>query len=237
MVTPCPAAECPMLLSPARLCRLLLSLLASVWLSAAQADEWLTQQIEDFLHQQLQAQGLAGTVEVRPGHAMPPCEAAEPFLPQPGQRLLGQVAVGVRCRGGQTRYLQAQISVLADYLVVNRVVAIGETLQPELLEWRQGPLERLPRQFIQDPADALGKQALRPLEPEVPLQPRNLRAPRLVERNARVSIEVLGRGFHIRREGVALEPGALGSEIRVRADNGEVLRARVIDRNRLQVQP
>ncbi len=212
-------------------------LLALLWLSPARAEQALAPLIEAFLAERLQEQGLSGHIEVRPGHAMPPCEAAEPFLPQPGQRLLGQVAVGVRCRGGQTRYLQAQVSVQVDYLVVNRAVAIGETLSAELLEWRQGPLERLPRQLIRDPADALGKQALRPLEPEVPLQPRNLRAPRLVERNARVRVEVQGRGFRISREGVALEPGALGSEIRVRADNGEVLRARVIDRNRLQVQP
>lgn len=200
------------------------------------ADEAVNDSARQFLEQRLLEQGLQGSVEIAASSArMPACSEPQPFLPRSGQRLLGRVAVGVRCADGQTRYLQAQIGVVGDYVVAARAIAAGETLSADMLEVRQGALERLPRQLISDPLSVVGMQTTRDLDAGSLLQSRSLRAALLVERNARVSVEALGTGFRISRDGVALDAGALGSEIRVRTDGGEILRARIVGRNRLQV--
>ena len=197
------------------------------------ADEAVNDSARQFLEQRLLEQGLQGSVEIAASSArMPACSEPQPFLPRSGQRLLGRV---VRCADGQTRYLQAQIGVVGDYVVAARAIAAGETLSADMLEVRQGALERLPRQLISDPLSVVGMQTTRALDAGSLLQSRSLRAALLVERNARVSVEALGTGFRISRDGVALDAGALGSEIRVRTDGGEILRARIVGRNRLQV--
>lgn len=189
-----------------------------------------------FLDERLAEQGLQGRIEIPPPPArLPACAQPEIFLPHAGQRLLGRVALGVRCADGQTRYLQAQVSVLGHYVVAARPIAAGETLGADMLELREGPLEKLPRHAVTDPLEIIGRQTTRALPAGSLLQSHTLRAERLVERNARVRIEAAGSGFRISREGTALDHGSQGETIRVRADNGEILRARVIGRNRLQI--
>jgi len=56
-----------------------------------------------------------------------------------------------------------------------------------------------------------------------------------VQKGARVTVEARGVGFRIQRDAFALEDGALDHEIRVRTDNGEVLRACVVAPNHLQL--
>lgn len=201
----------------------------------AAADQ-TTQRVHDFLLEQLGADAARAQIEVhQPGAVLPPCKEPQPFLPQANQRLLGRIAIGVRCAGESIRYLQASVAIVSDYLVAARPIAAGEVLAGDMLERRQGDLSRLPRNTLTDPAQAVGMQASRALSEGSPLLGNALRAPQLVERNARVKIEARGRGFSISREGVALDNGSLNSEIRVRTDDGETLRARVVGVNRLEV--
>ena len=90
------------------------------------ADDAVNDSARQFLEQRLLEQGLQGSVEIATSSArMPACSEPQPFLPRSGQRLLGRVAVGVRCADGQTRYLQAQIGVVGDYVVAARAIAAG----------------------------------------------------------------------------------------------------------------
>lgn len=202
---------------------------------AVAEEDLVTSRVRDLLIPQL-PENAEIVVQQAAGN-LPPCEDPQPFLPQSGQRLLGRVSIGVRCAGTppQTRYLQATISVNGDYLVVRRAIRAGEIVEPDMLELRQGPLERLPRGTLTAPEQAVGLQAGRALSAGSTLQDNALRRPLLVERNARVTLEAQGAGFVIRREAVALEGGSLDSEVRLRADSGEVLRGRVIGANRLTV--
>ena len=204
--------------------------------SALAMDADIEEHARRFLDERLAGQGLQGSIELHaPTARWPACPQPEIFLPHPERRLLGRVALGVRCADGQTRYLQAQVSVQGQHVVAARPIAAGETLSADMLELREGPLEKLPRHAVTDPASILGLQATRPLEAGSLLQSHLLRAERLVRRNARVRIEAVGNGFRISREGTALDHGSQGETIRVRTESGEILRARVTGRNRLQI--
>ena len=77
--------------------------------------------VEQYL--QTQSAGLPGQVSVKVGAvdqrmSLPHCPAPEAFQ-QPAARPWGKTTVGVRCTAptAWTVYIQAQVSVLADYLV------------------------------------------------------------------------------------------------------------------------
>ncbi|MNZ47591.1 Flagella basal body P-ring formation protein FlgA precursor [compost metagenome] len=214
-------------------------LLALLLPGLASAEDPTAERVRDFLLAQLGADSAQARIEViQPTATLAPCTDPQPFLPQSNQRLLGRVAVGLRCsgQGEQTRYLQALIRIASEYLVAARPIAAGEVLTADMLARRSGDLDRLPRNVLTDPAQAIGLQASRPLAEGDSLQSNALRAPQLIERNARVTVEARGRGFSVSRDGVALDNGSLGSEIRVRTDDGEILRARVSGPNRLEIR-
>lgn len=166
----------------------------------------------------------------------PDCDDPQPFLPQPNQRLQGRLVVGVHCAGKSysPRYLQVFISILREYVVARRTIKPGEVIEPGMLAIRQGRLERLPRNAATSVEEILGMQATRTLAEGSTLLHSALRAPELIERNAQVVLEARGSGFIISRKATALDSGSLNSEIRVRTEGGDILRGRVIGRNRLQ---
>lgn len=202
---------------------------------AVASPDLVESRVRDLLSPQLPKRGTV--IEVQSVGNLPPCENPQPFLPQSGQRLLGRVSVGVRCTGAspQTRYVQATISVSGDYVVARQAIRVGELIEPDMLELRQGRLEHLPRGVLTSTKQAVGLQAGRAFAAGSTLQGNALRRPLLIERNARVILEAQGAGFFIRREAVALDAGGLDSEVRVRANSGEVLRGRVVGVNRLLV--
>jgi flagella basal body P-ring formation protein FlgA len=213
----------------------LLALLLAGAPSAADSDP-VAIAIHDFLRREAARPDRQVTVEVAPVAAhLPPCAQPQPFLPQPTQRLLGRVAVGVRCGDGATRYRQATITIHAAYPVARRALAAGEVVTAELLELQQGDLGRLPRHAALDAEQVIGRELTRALGKGSPLPVNALRSVPLVERGARVRVEARAGGFVASREGTALDSGGQGDEIRIRTETGAVLRARVLSRNLLTV--
>ncbi|QJQ94420.1 MULTISPECIES: flagellar basal body P-ring formation chaperone FlgA [Halomonadaceae] len=204
--------------------------------STAQTE--LTDRVNAFLYEQSQSLGSEVHIEVHPPSAhLPACIDPQPFLPHANATLNGRVSVGVRCgdQGGQVRYMQATVTVIGEYVTVRRDLAPGTILDAGMLELREASMGRMPRDVITDMSQAVGQQAARPLREGMPLTSQLLREIYLVERGARVRIEASGSGFSISREGEALDSGAMGSEVRVRLDNRDMLRARVSGHNRLEV--
>lgn len=173
----------------------------------------------------------------RPTAALPDCDDPRPFLPQPNQRLPGRLAVGVQCAGDNqpARYLQAFVGILGEYAIARRAIEPGEIIEPDMLAMRQGPLERLSRNAAIAGDEILGMQATRAIAEGSTFQRSALRAPELIERNAQIVLEARGPGFIIRRKATALDSGSLNGVVRARTEAGEILRGRVIGRNRLQV--
>jgi flagella basal body P-ring formation protein FlgA len=55
------------------------------------------------------------------------------------------------------------------------------------------------------------------------VQSSQLQAPWLIHRNRTVSVEAIGAGFRVTRQGEALQDGALGDTVRVRMSSRSVL--------------
>lgn len=213
----------------------LLALLPAGASSAAETDP-VAVAVHDFLRREAARPDRQVSVEVAPVAALlPPCIQPQPFLPQPTQRLLGRVAVGVRCSDTTIRYRQATITISATYPIARRALAAGEVVTAEMLELQEGDLGRLPRQAVLDTGQIIGRELTRALGKGSPLPSNALRNVPLVERSARVRVEARAGGFVASREGTALDSGGLGDEIRIRTETGAVLRARVHSRNLLTV--
>ncbi|MFC3285165.1 flagellar basal body P-ring formation chaperone FlgA [Litchfieldella rifensis] len=198
----------------------------------------LNERVHAFLYAQASELGSEVNIEVHPPSAhLPTCENPRPFLPNANQSLAGRVSVGVRCGelGQQVRYMQATLAVIGEQVVTSRSIAAGTVIDASMLALRPAELGRLPNGAITEMAQAIGKQATRPIGEGRALTERQLKEVTLVERGARVRVEARGQGFSIAREGEALDNGAMDSEIRVRLDNRDILRARVIGRDRLEV--
>ena len=155
--------------------------------------------------------------------ALPPCTDPQPFLPGHDQRLLGRVTVGVRCGDGQTRYLQARVTAIGQYWVAALDIPAGTLVTESMLEARSGDLTSLPRQAVLDESAAVGRVATRTLARGSVVQSSQLQAPALIQRNRTVSVEAIGEGFRVVRQGEALQDGALGDTVRVRMSNRSIL--------------
>ncbi|MGY8525705.1 flagellar basal body P-ring formation chaperone FlgA [Paracidovorax citrulli] len=182
--------------------------------------------VEQFL--QRETAGLPGKASVQ---VIPPsggrareCVSPEPFLPQNAQ-LWGRISVGVRCGGERpwTRYVQARISVLADYYVAARTLAPGEPITAADIQIRQGDLSSLPRAVVTDPSQVEGAVAGNRIGAGSPLRTDLLRKAIAVRQNQTVTVAVEGQAFQIRSEGKALTDGAPGSSVQVRLANGQVV--------------
>nr|WP_299379529.1 flagellar basal body P-ring formation chaperone FlgA [uncultured Halomonas sp.] len=202
----------------------------------ANSESLLEQRVRVFLEGQ--AQDLGRDIKVTShlgGAGLANCRDPEPFLTNPEQRLYGRVSVGIRCESGQTRYLQADVSVLVDHVVVARDIEAGATIGAGDVELVEGRLEKLPRHALLELGDALGLTATRPLRTGALLQSHHLRKQRLVTRGSRVTVIAKGNGFSVRREAKALDNGSLGDAVRLNIADGGQIRATVTGHGRLEV--
>src|SRR5690348_10312927 len=144
-----------------------------------------------------------------------------PARPRPAPA--GRVTVGVRCGDGQTRYLQARVTAIGQYWVAARDIPVGTLVTASMLEARSGDLATLPRLAVLDENAAVGRMATRTLARGSVIQGSQLQAPALIQRNRTVSVEAVGQGFRVVRQGEALQDGALGDTVRVRMSNRSIL--------------
>jgi flagella basal body P-ring formation protein FlgA len=211
-------------------------LLAAPAMAASDLHDELIHRVQAFLYEEAEAEEVV--IEVNPPSAhLPRCESPEPFLARPDAPVVGRISVGVRCGEGgrQVRYLQAEVGVIASYPVAAVDIAPGTVLTQAHLEQRQGNLAQLPRQTVRDASLLLGQQARRSIRAGSPLQAQFFQARALVERGQSVVVEAGGASFRVTREGEAMEPGALGENIRVRFGQREIIQARVVGEGRLAV--
>ncbi|MGC3874859.1 flagellar basal body P-ring formation chaperone FlgA [Halomonas sp. GXIMD04776] len=205
---------------------------------ASDSERLLDQRVHAFLVEHTRELGRDVEINIHPGAArLGECRDPQPFLTNPEQRLYGRVSVGVRCdsKTSQTRYLQAEVSVLVDHVVTARDIEAGSRIGPADVKLVEGRLERLPRHALLDIDDALGLSAARPLRAGSLLQTHHLRRERLVTRGSKVTVLARGNGFSVRREAKALDHGSLGEAVRLSIEGGDHLRAIVTGRGRLEV--
>lgn len=176
-----------------------------------------------------EARGLPGRVEIQvspldPRNQLPPCAELRAFLPG-GTRAWGTISVGVQCESPVTwqAYLQARVSVIADYLVTARPLRAGQIVGPSDLARRNGDLAALAENTLTDPSQAVGHRTRYALAQGNPVRGDMLRIPAAVQQGQNVKVISRGDGFQVSSEGRAMNTAAPGESVRVRMSNNQVI--------------
>ncbi len=182
--------------------------------------------VEQFLTAQTSA--LAGEVRITVREADPrmnfaACAAPQAFMPS-GSRPWGRLTVGVRCAAPNwTVYIQAQVSVMAQYVAAAVPLAQGQTIEANQLVSLQGDLAALPAGVLTDPALAVGKSLSLSIQSGMPVRADALRSKPVVQQGQLVRVVSSGKGFSVSAEARAIGTASDGQIVQVRTPAGVVL--------------
>ncbi len=181
-------------------------------------------------------QGTSRRVEVHVGQLDPrltlsACGRVEPFLPT-GARLWGRTSIGVRCVEGSSWsvLLPVTVKVWGKALIANTPLHVGVTPSAGDFRVEEVDLTRIGATLVASIEELHGRVLARPVAGGQPLRQDALRYPPSVSAGDPVRILLVGQGFTISAEGVAVTTAAEGERVRVRTESGKVLVGPVRDR-------
>ena len=187
----------------------------------------LRQKAEAFLT--TQSQGYPGQVEIKVGAIdrrlhLAHCATPEVFLPV-GSRAWGKTNVGIRCAApaAWTIYVQANVSVMGQYLIAAAPLSQGHVVGMEDLVAANGDLTRLPPGIFTEASQAVGRTVGMSLMAGAVLRQDMLKAPIAVQRGQTVLLTSTGNGFSISAEGRAMASAGEGQIVQVKVASGELV--------------
>jgi flagella basal body P-ring formation protein FlgA len=200
--------------------------IAAIAITPAHQDPALIRQAaEQFL--QAQTTGLPGQVRLTIGALdqrlkLAACAAPQAFSP-PGSRLWGKTTVGVRCLtpSSWTIYLQATVSVMADYIASAAPLVQGQLIGPGQLIKMTGELTTLPSGIVTDMSQALGRTVTISLPAGAPLRLDVLRNQTVVQQGQVVRLTSIGPGFRVSAEARAMGNASEGQVVQVKTLAGQ----------------
>lgn len=187
----------------------------------------LRQVVEQYLN--AQTAGLTGKVSINVGKIdqrmrLAACPAPEAFQ-QPGARAWGKTTVGVRCAApaAWTVYIQAQVSVVGDYVAAAVPLAQGKEIDKSQLAIVSGDIAALPNGVITDIAQAVGRTSTVSLASGAPLRLDMLRSKPVVQQGQLVKVVSSGNGFSVSAEARAIGTAADGQVVQARTPGGAII--------------
>ena len=175
-----------------------------------------------------QSAGLPGQVSVKVGVidqrlSLPACPAPDAFQ-QPGARPWGKTTVGVRCTAPSwTMYVQAQVSVVAEYVAAGVPLAQGQPLLPSHLVMVKGDIAAMPNGIITDMTQALGRTPTVSLPAGTALRVDTLRSQAVIKQGQAVRLVSRGSNFSVSSEAKAINNASDGQVVQVRTTNGRII--------------
>lgn len=208
--------------------------------TAIQSLEAISAAIRDTLTPQLAADHAAYQLTIEaldPRLRLPACQQALEVFQQSGNLHAGRVTTGVRCSDPVWLiYVPVTVQFSQSVVVLTQPVQRGDFLTAQHVTLQTRDVARLPKAYLTDVAQAVGKQTQRALAAGSVLNRHDLSEPLLVKRGQQVMIEAASPAFSIRMNGQALADGALGQRIRVKnTSSGRIIEARVVQANVVQV--
>ena len=183
--------------------------------------------VEQYL--QTQSAGLPGQVSVKVGNVDPrtslaACPAPEAFQ-QPGARAWGKTTVGVRCTAPMpwTVYIQATVSVVAEYVAAAVPLAQGQPVDAGQLVMMKGDIAAMPNGIITDMAQAIGRTPTASLQAGTPLRLDTLKSKPVVQQGQAVRLVSTGSNFSVSAEARALGNAGEGQVAQARTQSGTVV--------------
>jgi flagella basal body P-ring formation protein FlgA len=183
------------------------------------------QAVEQFL--QTQTVGLPGAVTVNVGAidqrmALAPCPQLQAFF-MPGARAWGKTTVGVRCAAPSawTVYIQANVTVQADYVASAVPLAQGQPIEAGQLVLVKGDLTTLPAGIATDIGQVVGRSAGVSLAAGTPMRLDTLRSKQVITAGQLVRVVSGGAGFRVSAEARAVAAASEGQIVQVRTAGGQ----------------
>lgn len=170
---------------------------------------------------------------------LPPCQ--QPYQAEDSQSKLpiGRQPLRVRCPDspGWMVTTRSQISVLMPVLVTRTALSPEHYLQASDLAVTQTLLTAHQDDVLIDPAQAIGRQPLRPLRAGQPVRNKMLAAALLVRKGDNVRLTMNDGTMSISMEGTALQNGQRGEIISVKnGTSGKIISASVTGPGQLLIQ-
>jgi flagella basal body P-ring formation protein FlgA len=145
-----------------------------------------------------------------------------------GRRVF-QIHLAVNGRFIKTIDATADIAAILEVVVPVRSIKADEQIEAGDVTTERLVLFDLKQPFATNPADVIGKAAIRPLPPQNAIRLTSVRRPFAVHKGDRVTIEARQGGLSIQTVGVTKSHGELGQTIVVsNVDSGKELRATVV---------
>ncbi|NYT87072.1 flagellar basal body P-ring formation chaperone FlgA [Pollutimonas harenae] len=205
---------------------------------AVQDPALVVAEVEDFLHSQASTYpgSVQVTVETPRIQNQQACDQLQAYLPS-GQRLRSRMSVGVRCvePAVWTSHVKVTLSIQGYYYVANRNMDVGEVVSLDDMAAREGDILRLARNIVFDPSQVVGYITSQRIRAGSPIKSSALRDPESIQRGQVVRTEARGAGFVATGEGQALQSGAPGTQIQVRASSGQVISGVVVNAHTVRI--
>jgi len=155
---------------------------------------------------------------------LPRCEKIEAFLP-PGARAQGKTTVGVRCNTPNrwTVFLQAQVQILAPYLVASHPLSVGQSLSANDLMIKLIDISEAVPGVINTPEALYGNSLLANIPAGSTIRRQQVKLAYVVQSGQSVRLKLSGQGFQITGEGIALSNASEGQSVQVRTPRGSMV--------------
>jgi len=186
----------------------------------------LVEEARQFLNQE--AAGLGEVhVQVTPPQQsaeIPKCDQIEAFLP-PGARAQGKTTVGVRCSSPRrwTVFMQAQVQIMAPYLVAAHPLNAGQTLAPSDLILKLTDMSEVPAGIVNAPEALYGNTLTSNIPAGSPIRRQQIKVPLVIQSGQAVHLKVSGQGFQITGDGIAMSNASEGQPVQVRTPRGSLV--------------
>ena len=145
-----------------------------------------------------------------------------------GRRVF-QIHLAVSGRFIKTVDATADIAAILEVVVPVRPIKMDEQIENGDVTTDRIVLFDLKQPYATNPADVIGKAAIRPLAPQSPIRLTTLRHPFAVHKGDRVTIEARQGGLSIQTVGITKSHGEMGQSITVsNVDSGKEVRAIVV---------
>lgn len=154
------------------------------------------------------------------------------------QRFVASVTTGAQTAQQRTYRISGKYYPLTSVPVLVEPVSRGSVIRADQVEYRDFRSERVPNGAIRDINDVIGKEVMRPSNPNEPLMFRDLSNPILVRRGSLVIIRLVTANMSLTARGKAMEDGSLGDVIRVvNQSSNKTIQVEVVAENEVRALP
>ncbi|MBX2831435.1 MAG: flagellar basal body P-ring formation chaperone FlgA [Rhodospirillales bacterium] len=154
------------------------------------------------------------------------------------QRFVAGVTTGAHTAQQRTYRISGKYYPMSTVPVLVEPVSRGHIIRPDQVEYRDFRTERVPSNAIRDINDVIGKEVIRPTNPDEPMMFRDLTNPILVRRGALVIIRLVTANMSLTARGKALENGSKGDVIRVvNQTSNKTIQVEVVAENEVRALP